>query len=230
MQPQPIMKTHSVHLLAALIVLILSYPFADLLREPLGKVLSGVCTTLVLLAALWSTANTRRHRIFAVLLLLPALLLFWGDPTWAGRLVGVIIFCAYVICRLLGRVMSPLISMRDRIVVAMAVYLLAAMTFAFIHVTVLRIDPSGYSIPASVQQLDGTGSVLDMLYFSLVTILTLGYGDIVPVNGFAKMITVMEAFFGAFFIAILVARLVSLGPDERDSGSGKDDAAMVGRG
>ena len=49
-----------------------------------------------------------------------------------------------------------------------------------------------------------------MLYFSLVTILTLGYGDIVPIAPFARMLTVFEAFFGSFFIAILIARLVSL--------------------
>ncbi|MDG2149563.1 MAG: potassium channel family protein [Planctomycetota bacterium] len=221
MQATPLLKSRSVQLLVALIVLILAYPFAELLREPFGRVLSGVCTTLVLLAAVWSAADTRGQRIFASLLLAPSLILFWGEPLWAGRLVGVIIFCFYAIYQLLRRVMSPRISMRDRIVVAMAVYLLAAMTFAFIHVTVWRIDPTGYSTPNSIVPSEGRGT-LDMLYFSLVTILSVGYGDIVPVNGFAKMLTVIEAFAGAFFIAILVARLVSLGPREDDSERERD--------
>jgi hypothetical protein len=221
MQTKPLLKSRSVQLLVSLIVLILVYPFAELLQQPFGRVLSGVCTTLVLLAAVWPAADTRGKRIFACALLTPALLVFWAAPLWPGRLVGVIIFCFYVIYQLLRRVMSTRISMRDRIVVAMAVYLLAAMAFAFIHVTVWRIDPSGYSTPSSVILTDGRGT-LDMLYFSLVTILSVGYGDIVPVNGFAKMLTVIEAFAGAFFIAILVARLVSLGPGESDSERERD--------
>jgi hypothetical protein len=49
-----------------------------------------------------------------------------------------------------------------------------------------------------------------MLYFSFVTLLTIGYGDIIPVNDIAQTAVVFEGMIGQFYVAILVARLVSL--------------------
>ncbi|HAU2012855.1 TPA: two pore domain potassium channel family protein, partial [Legionella pneumophila] len=50
----------------------------------------------------------------------------------------------------------------------------------------------------------------DALYFSFVTLGTLGYGDLVPVFGPIKMIASLEAIIGQLYIAILIARLVSV--------------------
>jgi uncharacterized membrane protein len=47
------------------------------------------------------------------------------------------------------------------------------------------------------------------LYFSFVTMTTLGYGDISPVSAVARTLAYMQAVFGQFYIAILVAGLVS---------------------
>ena len=48
----------------------------------------------------------------------------------------------------------------------------------------------------------------DLLYFSLVTIVTLGYGDIVPVTPLARMVTAFEGVVGQFYVAAVVAMLV----------------------
>ena len=48
------------------------------------------------------------------------------------------------------------------------------------------------------------------LYYSLTTITTLGYGDITPATPFARIWSTMEAVTGVFYMAVLVARLVSL--------------------
>jgi hypothetical protein len=50
----------------------------------------------------------------------------------------------------------------------------------------------------------------DFVYYSFVTLTTLGYGDIVPVSATARSLVYMEAVFGQFYIAILVAGLVSI--------------------
>ena len=47
-------------------------------------------------------------------------------------------------------------------------------------------------------------------YFSFVTITTLGYGDISPVTSQARNLTVLEAFAGQMYLAILIARLVAI--------------------
>jgi len=56
----------------------------------------------------------------------------------------------------------------------------------------------------------GFGESTEALYFSLVTITTLGYGDIVPVSDTARLMAATEAFLGQVYIAVLVARLVGL--------------------
>ena len=48
------------------------------------------------------------------------------------------------------------------------------------------------------------------LYFSFITLSTVGYGDIIPVSEVARMLAIVEAMFGMFYMALLIARLVSL--------------------
>jgi hypothetical protein len=50
----------------------------------------------------------------------------------------------------------------------------------------------------------------NMLYFSLTTLTTTGYGDIVPVDPFARSLANLESVIGPFYLAITVARLVTL--------------------
>jgi hypothetical protein len=48
------------------------------------------------------------------------------------------------------------------------------------------------------------------LYFSFITLSTVGYGDIIPVSDVARMLAIVEAMFGTFYVTLLIARLVSL--------------------
>jgi hypothetical protein len=49
-----------------------------------------------------------------------------------------------------------------------------------------------------------------MMYFSLVSITTMGFGDIVPVSGLARPLVVLEGVFGQLYLAVMIARLVGL--------------------
>ena len=68
----------------------------------------------------------------------------------------------------------------------------------------------------SLQFLTGTSALNgvvgsgDYVYFSFVTLTTVGYGDITPATELAKRLAVVEAFVGQVFLIVLVARLVSL--------------------
>jgi hypothetical protein len=48
------------------------------------------------------------------------------------------------------------------------------------------------------------------LYFSIITLTTTGYGDITPVASVARMLAMMEAITGTFYVAVLISRLVAL--------------------
>jgi hypothetical protein len=54
-----------------------------------------------------------------------------------------------------------------------------------------------------------------MLYFSLTTLTTTGYGDIVPVDPFARSLANLESVLGQFFLAITVTRLVTMELEDR---------------
>ena len=72
----------------------------------------------------------------------------------------------------------------------------------------LTLNPAAFaSFPAAADDL---GEFATMLYFSLTTLTTTGYGDIVPVDLFARSLANLEAVIGPFYLAITVARLVTL--------------------
>lgn len=91
---------------------------------------------------------------------------------------------------------------------AVNVYIMAGLFFAFLYSTVAIFDPDafiGKFVDAPLRdQLYG------FIYFSFVTLTTLGYGDLTPNNPIVGTITYMEALFGQLYVAIMIARLVGL--------------------
>jgi hypothetical protein len=61
----------------------------------------------------------------------------------------------------------------------------------------------------------GPGDLAPILYFSLTTLTTTGYGDIVPLDPFARSLANLESVIGQFYLAITVARLVTLELEDR---------------
>ena len=91
----------------------------------------------------------------------------------------------------------------ERIFAALDAYLLAGLMFAVAYVLVEMTWPGSFR---GAQPFDLGRSI----YFSFVTIATLGYGDIVPTSDAARALTILEAVGGQMYLAVLVARLVSL--------------------
>jgi voltage-gated potassium channel Kch len=98
----------------------------------------------------------------------------------------------------------------DTIFAAIVTYLLLAFTFSLFYQFLLALNPHAFKLPSAVPLHPYRFFQNDMIYFSLVTITTLGYGDIVPVIPIARMVAVVEAVTGHFYVAILVAWLVGM--------------------
>ena len=93
----------------------------------------------------------------------------------------------------------------ERIFAALDAYLLAGFLFGVAYWTLHRLNPATFAgTPPPAMGLSTS------MYFSFVTIATLGYGDIVPVTAPARGLAVVEAISGQMYLAVLVARLVSL--------------------
>ncbi|MBX9758866.1 MAG: potassium channel family protein [Beijerinckiaceae bacterium] len=94
-----------------------------------------------------------------------------------------------------------------RVVGAVFLYLLVAMAFASVYTIIGAQNPLAFS---GLRVSDTTDNAAHLIYFSMVTLTTVGYGDIVPVSAFARSFANLEATFGALYPATLIARLVSL--------------------
>lgn len=98
----------------------------------------------------------------------------------------------------------------DKILGAVCAYLLIGVCWAGVYSFVEQIRPGSLTLPGlAADHPAGARSEL-FLYFSFVTLATLGYGDILPTVPTTRTLAWMEAVFGQFYIAVLVARLVGL--------------------
>ena len=84
---------------------------------------------------------------------------------------------------------------------AMAVFLLIALAFDYVFLT---LDQWGTPV------FEGVEPTASFMYFSLVTITTLGYGDLSPVSEAARYFATAEAVIGTIFLVTVVARLVAM--------------------
>jgi len=96
---------------------------------------------------------------------------------------------------------------------AVVVYLNLAVIFADAFSLIWDLNPIAFAnLPAPT---GGPDELTTMLYFSLTTLTTTGYGDIVPVSPFARSMANLESIVGQFYLAITVARLVTLELEDR---------------
>jgi voltage-gated potassium channel Kch len=91
----------------------------------------------------------------------------------------------------------------EHLYAALSAYLLAGIFFGSFYWAIEQIGPGTFATT-------GQFSRMSALYFSFVTLATLGYGDIVPRTDVARGLAVVEGVGGQLFLAVMVARLVSL--------------------
>jgi hypothetical protein len=90
------------------------------------------------------------------------------------------------------------------VLAAICVYLLIGLGYAAVYGFIGAVDPAGLFGPQ-----DGAGTSVIRLYFSFITLCTVGYGDYVPHANIARMTTVTEALIGQVYLVTIVALLVS---------------------
>jgi ion channel len=96
---------------------------------------------------------------------------------------------------------------------AVVLYLNLATIFAAAYRLIWELNPAAFANLSA--PTGGPGEIATMLYFSLTTLTTTGYGDIVAVDPFARSLANLEAILGQFYLAITVARLVTLELEDR---------------
>jgi len=179
-----------------------------------GQVLIEVWFALVLLAGVWTVWRHRRQAILLTVVIVIAELVRLlhrqmpaaGLAPWvalSGALaIGILVFLV------LNRVFRAGPITVQRIEGAVAVYLLFGLMWAEVYEFLELLNPGAFQIPSGAAGASDRFSPL--LYFSFITLTTLGYGDIVPVHPVARSLAMVEALTGQLYPAILIARLVSM--------------------
>ncbi|MCL1050586.1 ion channel [Shewanella abyssi] len=102
----------------------------------------------------------------------------------------------------------------NKVVGSIALFLLLGLQWALVYLLVLAFSPNAFT---GIEQIPWGQNFSQMAYFSFVTLTTLGYGDISPNTPFAQVVVYMEAIAGVFYMAIVVASLVSAGLAQKET-------------
>jgi hypothetical protein len=126
-----------------------------------------------------------------------------------------LVFIAYVTWSELRSVLKQKEVTGETIAMSISVYLLLGFTWGLFYIVIFQLQPNAFSFGGSANLASGGPAELQPLfpifiYFSLTTLSTIGFGDIVPLTLQARYSAVAEGIMGQFYLAILVARLVSL--------------------
>lgn len=103
----------------------------------------------------------------------------------------------------------------DSIFATIAAYLLLALLFAQIYLCMITWQPASFSLPVAAAERPLHLLQSDITYFSLVTLATVGYGDILPATPTARMVAMIQAVTGQFYVAVVVAIFVGMYSSQR---------------
>ena len=203
----------TVQLLIALAVLLTGAPFVEELEG--GHLILSVLFSLVLLAAVFAVADRKRSLAIALVLAVPAITARWINhfrPDLvhpAVFLICALVLLAFVIGHLLHFILRAPVVNVEVLCASVAAYLMLGLTWTVAYWLVDQLTPGGafsFNTNRGAQSMNGfTG-----FYFSFITLSTVGYGDITPVSRAARWLAAMEAMIGLLYVAVLIARLVSL--------------------
>ena len=206
---QIIFRGRFLFLLIYLLVLIAIQPFDEAIGE-LGLLLD-IIISVILVSAIYAVSQKRRNTVIGILLAVPLLITIWTKQflkiEWLQipeTIIGIAFF-GFIITLILKFIFNEDEIKGDLIAGAAAVYLLLAIAWAYAYRAIGVIQPGSFAI-ADTQNITQSLS----LYYSFVTITTLGYGDIFPVTTAAKSCAILEAVVGQLYLVITIAWLVGV--------------------
>ncbi len=195
--------------LVALLVLLIAYPFFEFSAR--SQLAFDALSTLVIVSSVRVAAQSRRLMLIAALLGVPALMIRWS-AFYTGSFVieGLthalsVLYFGFVTGVILMNVLRSQSVTTDTIVGGVAVYLMTGVIGSQLFALVEHLAPGALSQPSH-----GRDDPALFLYFSFVTMTTLGYGDVTPTHPVARTLAYLLAVFGQLYVAILIARLVGM--------------------
>lgn len=206
-------RPHLRRFLFLLVTLLLTLVLGPALDHfPRMRILMNVFWTLVLVSSAYAISQNKRTLMIAILFALPFFTEEWSSvfihslPLFVvGKFFGAAFF-AFIIYHILRFIYGQTEVRMEMLVAAAVVYLLLAAMWSYFYVILEMIHPGSFNLPDSGSIHIGNR----FIYFSFVTITTLGYGDITPNTGLASSLSMVEAVVGQLYMTVQVAWLVGI--------------------
>jgi hypothetical protein len=205
-------KNNFSYLLAALLIFIIGVPIAndvDFISLRVARVLGITC---LLAVGVWSLRGAGRLFFAGMFVVIAGIILnvlSFARESDTLHFISIIVLFVFLLLATVnalrqvavGNEISP-----NRIVGAICIYLLLGVMWSIAYSVVEFLQPGSFK---GLTELVPSAWNPDWVYYSFVTITTLGYGDITPLTQTARSLSFAEAIVGQFYIAVLVAGLVS---------------------
>jgi voltage-gated potassium channel len=196
-----------------LATLIVAFPFVEKLDT--GNFIISILFTLVMIAGVLAIAQRRMLLVIAAVLAVPTLIFRWLNQYWPVLipaelfLIGGIAFILFVIINLLRFILRASSVTGDVLCIAISTYLMLGLLWTMAYWLVAELVPNAFAFNVASAR-DTSMQGFNSLYFSFITLGTVGYGDISPVASTVRILAVAEAITGLLYMSVLIARLVAL--------------------
>ncbi len=201
------------YLTGALVVLLFGIALASELGFVLGQLLIQAAIVTVLLVGVWGMGDQRHWRLTRVGLVVAILLVtvagHFFNGTQMEQLWLVILLCYLVLTAWLATKQVLLTGPIDsnKIVGALCIFLLMGLAWTTLYLIVAQNNPRAFH---GIEPGPWYEVMPEFVYFSFVSLTTLGYGDVGPLSPIARFLAYAEAITGQFYLAVLVASLVGI--------------------
>ncbi len=202
-------KNRFILLLVAILGLIIGKPLLSGIFN--YRFIPDALLTVIFISTIHAISQKRKHIFISLGLIVPMLACTWSyywlqslEVVVVGQIFGAL-FIGFAINCLIRFIFNEHEVTKEVIYASVVVYLLLAIMWAFVYLILEFFDRGSFSYPA-----DQTPDFFHFLYFSCVTITTLGYGDVLPLTQEASALAILEAVTGQMYLVVVVAWLVGM--------------------
>jgi len=198
------MKNRFIYIILAIMLVILVNPFIRHTGKT-GYFIATLFTAMIPLASYYALTEDRKRATTILFIAAPFLILNGFTIFLTHRYLLVVGYCfgtilyLYIVVLLLKELLSQKVITANLIYCAISIYLLIGVMWAGVYTVQEGISPGSFS---------GLSLTTDLLYFSFVTLTTVGFGDVAPLSILAKRFAIFEAAMGSIYMAIIIALIV----------------------
>ena len=207
-------ENNYVYMLIGLLCLIIFQPYSGM--PIISSMTTHLSFLLVMFIGIWSinrkTFAFRLSIVLAFLCFFSSIMIYFINSVIPQilALTSVLVFCITSSIIALKHVMFSGKITLNKIIGSICIYLLIGVTWGILYNLLVYFQPGAFKGLSLAQASEG-----DFMYYSFVTLSTVGYGDISPVSPLARALAYLEAIVGQFYLAVLVASLVGASLSQR---------------